>query len=205
MKKRFTASIIILSGAMLLAAAEHGEAAGRWNFDSPQTLYRSNGLTLHGKASPAKGIVGGGMHFDGKDQYLSLNLSGNAQPGEEMTAAFWFKAEPGSACFPAVRHSNSYFVASGGPGFSWYEITGVNGRVYDGYAHPRLLNYNEWYHFALVYESAGTGGLSGRQENPFGQSRQARCGETWRQHDDRRTSGTVQQPVAHLQRNHGRS
>ncbi len=148
--KKHTASII-LSGAMLCAAAGNGETGGSWNFDSSQTLYRSNGMTLHGQASPAKGIVGGGVHFDGKDQYLSLNLSGNAQPGEEMTAAFWFKTEPGSACFPAVRHSNSYFVASGGPGFSWYEITGVNGRVYDGYAHPRLLNYNEWYHFALVY------------------------------------------------------
>ena len=94
--KKHTASII-LSGAMLCAAAGNGEIGGSWNFDSPQTLYRSNGLTLHGQASPAKGIVGGGMHFDGKDQYLSLNLSGNAQPGEEMTAAFWFKAEPVSA------------------------------------------------------------------------------------------------------------
>lgn len=143
---------MILSAAMLSAAAGNGAAGGSWNFDRAQTLYHSNGLTLHGEASPARGIVGGGVHFDGKEQFLSLPLNGNARIGTEMTVAFWFKAEPGSACFPAVRHSNSYFVASGGPGFSWYEITGVNGRVYDGYAHPRLLNFNEWYHFALVYD-----------------------------------------------------
>mgnify|MGYP005763885941 CR=1 FL=1 len=142
--------------ASCLAAAENSDnkVSGKWNFDDQTKLLISpvNGQELKGYCTPAPGIVGGGARFDGENHWLEFAFTPENQPTDAMTVAFWFKAEPGSACFPAVRHRNTYFVANGGRGFSWYELTGTNGRVYDGYAHPRLLDYDEWYHFALVYD-----------------------------------------------------
>lgn len=147
-----SAFLIALSG-IAFSGDDGKEVSGKWLFDDPENFLGSsvNRQELRGYASPAKGIVGGGAHFNGNSEFLELAFTPEIQPGEEMTAAFWFKAEPGTDCFPAVRHRNSFFVASGGRGFSWYELTGTKGRVYDGYAHPRELDYNEWYHFALVY------------------------------------------------------
>ena len=144
----------LIASGILSVAAGAGEASGIWNFDDRAKFLHSSvsELSLSGNAVPSRGIVGGGARFDGENHYLELAFTPETQPAEAMTVAFWFKAAPGSACFPAVRHRNSFFVANGGRGFSWYELTGTNGRAYDGYAHPRLLDYDEWYHFALVYD-----------------------------------------------------
>lgn len=151
MKKLF--SSLFLSAALPAAFAGTENASGIWRFDDPAALLHSsvNDLSLTGYASPCKGIVGGGVHFNGNSEFLELAFTPETQPKEEMTIAFWFKAEPGTDCFPAIRHRNNFFAANGGRGFSWYELTGTKGRVYDGYAHPRELDYNRWYHFALVY------------------------------------------------------
>ncbi len=152
-KTSLTLSVLATS---LLVAEEinNDKIYGRWNFDNAGEMLvsQNSDLKLTGHCTSAAGIVGNGVHFDGKNHFLELPFaSENHPPADAMTVAFWFKAEPGSSCFPAVRHRNTHFVANGGRGFSWYELTGINGRVYDGYAHPRLLDYNEWYHFALVY------------------------------------------------------
>ena len=130
------------------------EVVGLWTFDDPSAFLSSSGGRgqLQGHASLTEGIVGGGAYFDGVNDFLFLPLTPENALGEEFTISFWFKAEADSKFYAALRHSNGYFVANGGDGFSWYEVTGENGRVYDGYAHPRQLTPGVWHHCALVFD-----------------------------------------------------
>ncbi len=133
------------------------EVVGLWTFDDPSAFLSSSGgrrARLQGHASWAEGIVGGGAYFDGEEDYLEFPLTPEHALGEEFTISFWFKASEGSSVYPPLRHGNGYFVANGTRGFSWYEVTGERGRVYDGYAHPRQLEPEEWHHFALVFDQS---------------------------------------------------
>lgn len=149
----FCLSIYIIGITMSVNAAK--SVTGTWSFDKASNLYASpeTGLKLRGKATPtAKGIVGGGIHFDGKNQYLCVVLPEANRPRKEMTLAFWYKAEPGTQRFPAVRHVNTTFAVDGNSGFSWYQLNTENGgHYYNGYAHPERLKAGKWYHFAMVY------------------------------------------------------
>ena len=71
----------ILSIVLLLAFSgtafsdgTSGNIAGKWFFDNPKAFLDSaiGNQKLHGKASPARGIVGTGAHFDGESQYLEF-------------------------------------------------------------------------------------------------------------------------------------
>lgn len=69
-----------------------------------------------------------------------------------MTIAFRFRADGDSPQFPCVRHANGAFAFSAGRGFSWYEVTGENGRRYDGCAHPSLLETEKWHDVAFTFD-----------------------------------------------------
>ncbi|MGN0867389.1 MAG: glycoside hydrolase domain-containing protein [Oligosphaeraceae bacterium] len=154
MKKAAAISLLCLGCLLAPLSAFSQGIVGIWNFDSPRGFLESAAgeARLQGRATPVAGIVGGGAYFDGREDFLELPLTPENALGEEFTISFWFKAEADSPVYPPLRHTNGYFVANGGPGFSWYDVTGEKGRVYDGYAHPKLLEPGQWHHLALVMD-----------------------------------------------------
>lgn len=95
----------------------------------------------------------GPVSFDGTAREFRMPAIGG--PSNEMTIAFRFKADADTSAFPGVVHANGCFAFGAGRGFAWYEATGANGRAYDGYAHPRLLDVERWYDVAFTFDQKG--------------------------------------------------
>ncbi|MBO7741972.1 MAG: LamG domain-containing protein, partial [Victivallales bacterium] len=151
--KKVTSRILGCALAVFCGGAALMGSECRWNFDDGANALKCSeaGAKATGYHTMADGIVGKGIHFNGESHFMEITLPPELYPKSEMTVSFWFKAEEGSACFPALRHRNTHFSMSGGRGFSWYEVTGTKKRFYDGYGHPRELAYDTWYHLAMTY------------------------------------------------------
>ena len=90
---------------------------------------------------------------DGTAKTFHLPVTGG--PSNEMTVAFRFKADADTPVFPEVRHVNGCFAFAAGRGFAWFEATGANRRVYDGCAHPWLLETGVWHDAAFTFDQTG--------------------------------------------------
>lgn len=107
-------------------------------------------LVLPASAGMSRPIGSGSIRLDGAAKEIRIDVSD--YPKEEMTIAFRFRADSDSPQFPGVRHANGAFAFSAGRGFSWYEVTGENGRRYDGCAHPSLLEAGKWHDVAFTFD-----------------------------------------------------
>ena len=141
------------AGILLAVTAATG---GEWSFDGLEPLTSDDGrqsLTGSAAVRRGEGIVGNALYFDGRDDFLELQLTGESRPRDEMTVSFWVRPEADSEFFQLVRSPARDLCFDGGPGFGWYEVHTASGRqIYNGYAHPQRLQPEQWYHFALVYD-----------------------------------------------------
>ena len=77
------------AGILLAVTAATG---GEWSFDGLESLTSDDGrqsLTGSAAVRRGEGIVGNALYFDGRDDFLELQLTGESRPRDEMTVSFW--------------------------------------------------------------------------------------------------------------------
>jgi len=144
------------SGIVLLNAP-----AAWWKLDetsgtvaADSSIYKHNGTLVNGPTWTPAGETGGGLNFDGSNDYVTAsNLAVNAVAGGANTVTFWMKWNGGDSQMPFAWGGNHYNLCLLGGNF------GINTGNNDVLGIPfTSANYaNKWVHVAVVFPNGAPG------------------------------------------------
>jgi len=132
-------------------------AAGMWNFNDGTGIDSSGNKldgVIQGDATPVDGIMGGGMYFDGEDDYVRID--NELEFEDKMTIEFWFK--PDALSGGGGYHDVINNASGSGSFYMWFHNEG-NIEIKLGCSNC-IINYNtasvlevdRWMHFVCTYD-----------------------------------------------------